>query len=445
MKRKKVIELLVWFFLCMFVFTLLSRAAQGVTLARVRTSSLQNQMIVHRVTGSGRVEGTVSQGVFTEAGMQVETMHVQEGQKVAQGDVLFQVNAQVLQNAIAQLGTELEKLTLTAKDLESKQALEAKQQENVLARAQEDYQLTIEKGDIAINSARANLQTAVNKLNSLYARSNNGETGLGPEINAQQEAVKASRDALNDVIIQRNDAVKAAQRAIEDAKLPTASDSSLETNEIDRTEKEENLLRLKELQENQGQVYAPKDGVVTGLAVQVGSVTTSEACAVLTLYQGDYRLTGTVDKDSVQYVERGASVTLKNSSGKEVGKGTVEQIQEDDEQKSMRKVVISVPSDSMELGEMGEFVIAQEEGPFAACVPLQALHEDNGSRFVYVLDKSSSILGEELVARKVTVQVQDKNEQYAALAEGAITNTDRIIISSDREIQGGSRVRLEES
>lgn len=446
MKRKKAIQLLAMFFLCMLVFTVLSRAADGVTIARVQVTTVQNKMITHQVTGSGKVEGSVKQGVFTEAGQRVSSLAVAEGQKVAKGDLLCQLDLAVLQESVSRAEAELEKLRLSGGDLASRQEVEAQQQADTLARAQEDLQLTVEKGDIAINSAQEDLQTAINKLNSLYLRRDYyGEQGLTSDIMAQQEAVKAKRDALNSVIIQRNDDVKAAERAIEDAQKPKPADSTLETNNIELSAQEEELSRLQALLLDKGRVMVPEDGVVTEMNISIGSQTTSEALVLLTLHQGDYTLSGTIHKDFAKYVAEGDEVTLKNSAGKEISGGMVARIQEDKEDKNLRKVTVSLPADSMELGEMGEFTVVQEEGPYNTCIPLAALHEENGNKFVYVLDKSSSILGEELTARKVSVQVLAKNEQFAALGEGSMGNTEKIIVSSDREITGGSRVRLEES
>ncbi|MEF2653586.1 MAG: hypothetical protein U0M37_05220, partial [Blautia sp.] len=65
--------------------------------------------------------------------------------------------------------------------------------------------------------------------------------------------------------------------------------------------------------------------------------------------------------------------------------------------------------------------------------------------FVYVTDKENTILGEQLVARKVEVTVRDKNNSYAALEEGSLSSEQQVIISTDREISEGSPVRLQES
>ena len=54
-------------------------------------------------------------------------------------------------------------------------------------------------------------------------------------------------------------------------------------------------------------------------------------------------------------------------------------------------------------------------------------------------------MGKEMVVRKVNVTVIEKNESYAALTEGALTSDQKIIVNSNKEIQEGSRVRIQEN
>ena len=42
------------------------------------------------------------------------------------------------------------------------------------------------------------------------------------------------------------------------------------------------------------------------------------------------------------------------------------------------------------------------------------------------------------------VRIADKNDTYAALTEGTISNSQKIIVSSNKTIKEGDRVRLEE-
>ncbi len=76
--------------------------------------------------------------------------------------------------------------------------------------------------------------------------------------------------------------------------------------------------------------------------------------------------------------------------------------------------------------------------------PLQALHEEQNGYYVFVMQEEQGVLGKELTARRLDVRVQDKNNMYAALEDGALTGEQDIISSSSRPIDDGSRVRVKE-
>ena len=60
---------------------------------------------------------------------------------------------------------------------------------------------------------------------------------------------------------------------------------------------------------------------------------------------------------------------------------------------------------------------------------------------LYTSEEQDSVFGTELVAREVPVTVLDKNEQYVAVEE---VISGEVIVSSDKDIAEGSRVKLEE-
>ena len=52
-------------------------------------------------------------------------------------------------------------------------------------------------------------------------------------------------------------------------------------------------------------------------------------------------------------------------------------------------------------------------------------------------------MGDELQARKVSVTVLEQNATMAAIEEGVLGQKTHVIVGSDREIDIGSRVRVE--
>lgn len=108
-------------------------------------------------------------------------------------------------------------------------------------------------------------------------------------------------------------------------------------------------------------------------------------------------------------------------------------------------MTVAVPESGLSVGESVEFTVEQSSGPYSCCVPLTALYGQEGQEYVFVVDTVDSILGEVQVARKVSVQVKEKNQTTAALAEGTLSGSQKVITEANREIQDGSRVRLQQS
>lgn len=79
---------------------------------------------------------------------------------------------------------------------------------------------------------------------------------------------------------------------------------------------------------------------------------------------------------------------------------------------------------------------------YGSCAPLTAVHREGARSYVYVVAEQGGFSGVELVARKVPVSVLDTNASWAALAEGAVSSQQKIIVRSDRVLADGSKVRL---
>ena len=58
--------------------------------------------------------------------------------------------------------------------------------------------------------------------------------------------------------------------------------------------------------------------------------------------------------------------------------------------------------------------------------------------------QKDTVLGTEWFAERVDVTIKEKNELYAALAEGALDDEAQVILSSNKSIKAGDRVRQAE-
>lgn len=277
-----------------------------------------------------------------------------------------------------------------------------------------------------------------------------GESAENPYLDSTTEQaladdVRAKQDALNQIIMSRNQEVTAADRARQDAALPTPQDSTGSNLERELENLKEELGQLQTLLQNRGEVKAPADGVVKSLSVSTGGQTTGEAAAVLYKLTGEMRMTGMIQKDDLEYVDAGTEVTLKNSRGLTEENARVLSVQEDASAPGSFIITVSVPEGDFAVGENVDFTVKKENGPYTCCVPLSALYGNPGQQYVFVLDTENTALGEVQTARKVDVTVKEQNETRAALQEGTLSADQKVITGSDREIEDGSRVRLRDS
>lgn len=85
--------------------------------------------------------------------------------------------------------------------------------------------------------------------------------------------------------------------------------------------------------------------------------------------------------------------------------------------------------------------VQRDSKQYETCIPVQALYESTQGTYIYILKEKESVLGTELTTVKMDVTILDKNETYAAVDETALLGQ-QIVVSSDRNIDEGSRVRM---
>ena len=261
---------------------------------------------------------------------------------------------------------------------------------------------------------------------------------------ALQDDLRGKQEALNEVIAGRNQTLASVGKNISDANAPQASDSTLENTKRELENTKEDLEKVTLLQDTGGIITSPSDSVLKSLSVQTGDITGQGAAAVLYLLDDDFRMTGSISKENLKYIDTDMDVRITDNNNNDISGASVESITEDEEDSDIRKLSILLPKDSLSIGQTAQFFISKDAGPYDCCVPLTALYEENGQNYVYVTDTKNTVLGTVMVARQVFVTVKDKNQTTAALESGSISSGQQVIVSANRELKDGSRVRLKE-
>lgn len=443
------------FFGMMFLFTILSRAAASVNTAQVQTQTVSNQVVTHEVTGDGQVTGTAERAIFVQEGQKVERIYVQKGENVKKGQILLKFSVAYLKSSIRKKQDEIATLNEKIADLKSMASVETQKRENEQIKARQNYDSVASVAEYEIQTAENEAEIARQKLRDYYATQDlmpdeekftddaeNAEND-GSQEESLKEQVRTKEQAVNDAIVNRNRELLSAQQGIADAHLSQASDSSLQSIQRELGSAQEELDTLQKLLKKKGKVKSPCEGVIKTLNVATGSQTGSETAVVLYEMTDSLRLQAIVGTEELQYIKIGENVNVQRADDSEVQAAVVESVKETATDGEYL-LSVKISDETLNIGENVTFTITQDAGPFPDCIPLSALHEESGKTYIYVTDEEETVLGEQLVARKLEVSVQDKNTFVAALGNGSVSNTQQVIVECDRELSSGSRVRLQE-
>lgn len=257
-------------------------------------------------------------------------------------------------------------------------------------------------------------------------------------------AVQTAGDAYEDAVLAANEAAVTAGRAVAAAGISDASDSTLAVGEITVEQMELQLEKLERLLEADGRICAPSDGLITEIVVNIGERTADTPAVRMADLTKGYRFTAELTKEQETYIGAGDEVTLTDSRRNQLEQLTVESVAADGENEGVYEISVPLPDDTLELGAAAVLDYSSPSQTYAICVPLAALHLDERNQpYVLTYDEQDSVLGKELRARKVSVNILDQNESYAALADGSISSQDEVIVSADKAVDDGSRIRLE--
>ncbi|MBD5544852.1 MAG: biotin/lipoyl-binding protein [Lachnospiraceae bacterium] len=330
----------------------------------------------------------------------------------------------------AMLGS-LEEKKKQLEDLKSKEAASEEEKEEK-KKTMEDLRTDIAESRAALSSYKEK-QTAV-----FQQEWETKKAQLDQNISDYE---KESRQAS----MQKDEDIRSAGRVVEDANMETAADSSLELARLEKRELEKQLNTYKKIKEEGGKILAPVEGDIIEIHAVEGDRTGDSALLHMTDREEGYRFQAEISKGNKKYVQLGdlAEVELGSDQGT-LSDIPVETIEESKEQKDTYILSFPVTKEMANLGDTGimRIIVSGEEKKL--CVPLSAIHSDGQQNYVFSASIKKTILGEELKVVRHNVTILDKNETYAAIDQGSISEEDKIIVSSTKQIEKGDTVRLSE-
>lgn len=393
-------KLLVIFFGVMLALTIVSRGADSVTVARVTAENVNPGTLAHRASASGTIQATDQKYIYGIEGAYIEKIHVGVGQQVKQGDVLFTLEENALDQQLADGEGQLAELRIEVQKAE--------------------------RSSRGSDSARTAVEDARRKLDRATKDSDfNTSLNDGKQLLADKRAIEDAQAQL-----------EAAQRAQEEEKSGAGLD--LELAKVKLREKETAVNRLRKLSQNGDQIRAEMAGIVGSLTAEAGKQLTGDVIGTLIPQGAQYVLEAELDAKDGQYLKIGdpISVTMEGKRMPLTG-ATIQSLQNVE---GKMKVTVSLPEKAqLTQGASAEMEQVSVSQSYGATIPLSALRGNPDGYYVLAVKEENTVLGKKKKAERVEVTLLDKDGKKAAIQE---TLKDPIICTSSKPIDSGDRVRV---
>ena len=450
MEQKRWGRITVVFFALMVVLTIFSRAASSAVKAHVSVVKASRQKMSHEIQLDGSVEAKNYFLQYVPAGLMVTGVQISAGQQVEAGDVIFTVDVQKVQEKIKAIEAELNRAD--QKDRLSISRSEASYQDVIInaeeekAHAYEAYTKAVSEYQNYINTHKKSVdtKTADTDENSGDAQTSElADSVYDASVAAELEnAIEAQKSAYEAVVREQEKQVRAASDAVQQTK----EDLNL-SNDTDTLR--EQLDALRTYVENGGVYQAECSGVIGQINVAAGSETVDGIAVMLADAAETVRFTADLSEEYQDEITENSVITLRgqNVVGEEetyeVSSAVVsENTGAETDGFGRYLLTADLPGDLYPVGTKLTVTVDNQSNTYDSCLPLYSLHQKgNNQYFIYVMEEQDTVFGMELVAREVPVTVLDKNEQYVAMEE---VISGEVIVSSDKDIADGSRVKIEE-
>ena len=282
----------------------------------------------------------------------------------------------------------------------------------------------------AVSEAQAAIDTAREALNRARRESEDNQYSEEEELYAAGRAVETAQAALED-----------ARRQAE--VLQKEGEIDRITCESERSDKEKSRAALQEILDNGGRLLAPAPGTVVRTLERGDKTKKEEDAVILSSADRGFVFEGKLDKDSARRFSAGDKGELHYKLDGSTQKADVEihSISTPDESDQVLVTAV-LPEGGYTSGMPAQLFLSRKSETYQNCLPLTALRSDSGGDHVFVLRRQSSVLGTEWVIARVDITVKERDSQMMYV-DGALTYSDQVVISSNKIISEGDRVRIE--
>ena len=223
--------------------------------------------------------------------------------------------------------------------------------------------------------------------------------------------------------------------------LAANPDLTLEMNQMEIAYRNEILQKYVQLQKADGQVFSEDNGIVTKIKISSGERVPDGASVVLADLDESFKFRTTLTREEKKYVDINDTVSLKLGNSGRTVEGQVAYLAESESTPGSYDAIVYLPPGEGAVGQSGTMTASSQSQSYPLTIPAKAVYTDNGISYVFVLRKQQGILGEELAASRVNVNVLDKNNKFASIEEGTIDADTEIIVDTTKALEEGAVVR----
>ena len=307
-----------------------------------------------------------------------------------------------------------------------------------VTRAEEALEKARARQEEKLQAAEAERDAAEKKLEEARARTDVGEEELVLSAQAAVESAEKAERAAEDAGIETEEKLLSAARTVESAQR--ALEQARRKAEEERQSGE---AGSREREAAGGRLTAPVDGTAASILSQPGRTQEGAQAAVLTRNDQGFAFRGKLDQKKAEDLaaeDQGKlTFTLEGKAGS--AEAIITSVGAADSQGQVT-VTAQLPEGNYGSGGSAELEISKRSQQYDMVLPLSALRMGGGDAYVLVIQEKQSVMGVEQTVVKKTVTLQEQDSGNMAV-EGALLESDQVVISSNKPVEEGDRVRLE--
>ena len=323
-----------------------------------------------------------------------------------------------------------------------------------LERAGEDLEDIQEEEDLKVEEARAKMYAAEEDYEDVDYGERENQEDLRREyedaLEAEDEKLKEAGRKVQDL----EESLYQAMEKVENARVSDAGTAAgeaaaremsvlkQESMKLDMEEIQKKQRKIEEYIDSKGQIKAPVDGVVVDTGLQAGD--RIQDGRQLRLAVGGLEMKAQIDRETAGagLLKKGSMMQVKLAGQSKNVETEVEDLNHLVEDGKIQ-VTAGMPEGQGRLGDLVSFTANIESGIYPCVIPIEALREDNEGYYCLAAEPEKTILGEELKAVRIQVDVLEKSSSAAAVS-GPVTKEMKLITESGKPVSEGDRVRVVE-